>query len=109
CGSSWPVISKLWGRTRHIIERPDGRRIPMPFLGDQLASIAAIRAFQIRQIDQFDFELRVESDQSLGDSDIDAVRRIFAANGLPGQPQFLLDQQSIDWGSGRKRQEYIPL
>lgn len=109
CGSAWPVISKLWGRTRHMIERQDGRRIPMPFLGDELASIAAIRAFQIRQIDRFDFELRVDSAQALSDADINAVRLIFQTNGLPGQPRVLLDQQNIDWGAGRKRQEFIPL
>lgn len=109
CGSSWPVISKLWGRTRHMIERQDGRRIPMPFLGDELASIAAIRAFQIRQIDRFDFELRVDSARALSDAELTAVRLIFQSNGLPGQPRVLLDQQHINWGAGRKRQEFIPL
>ena len=107
CGLAWPVIDKLWGRERHMIELSNGTRIPMPFLGDEIGRIKAVRQFQIRQYQGLDLELLVSSDRSLTQEELHRLQQIFTRNGLADIPLHIRDQQQIDWGKGRKRQEFI--
>lgn len=107
CGMAMPVIGKLWGRVRHMIVRPDGKRIPMPFLGDDLGRINAIKAFRITQYAGRDLLLSVESNAPLSADDVNQIKRCFANSGLGEFPLHIRDQQSIDWGTGRKREEFV--
>lgn len=107
CGMTMPVIGRLWGRTRHMVVRPDGKRIPMPFLGDDLGRIAAIKAFRISQYADRDLLLEIESNQKLDDADASRIQHIFEACGLGDFPLHIRDQRTIDWGTGRKRDEFV--
>jgi len=107
CGLSLPVIGKLWGRVRHMIENASGHRIPMPFLGDEFGKIAAIRAFRICQYADKTLELQAETVRPLTENELAQVRQIFASNGLAELPLRIHDQHKIDWGNARKREEFI--
>ena len=90
-----------------MIELSNGTRIPMPFLGDEIGRIKAVRQFQIRQYQGLDLELLVSSDRSLTQEELHRLQQIFTRNGLADIPLHIRDQQQIDWGKGRKRQEFI--
>ena len=107
CGMAMPVIGRLWGRDRHMIVRPDGKRIPMPFIGDELGRIDAIKAFRITQYDDGVFMLSVASEQPLDSGDRAQIEQIFNASGLGDFALHIREQPTIDWGGGRKREEFV--
>jgi phenylacetate-CoA ligase len=107
CGLPMPVIGRLWGRIRQMIDAGKGRRIPMPFLGDDLGKLPSIRAFRIQQYDDGTLELLTETAQPLTAEEQAGIRDIFIRNGLGNQPLLIRDQQKIDWGTGRKREEFV--
>ncbi len=107
CGLPMPVIGKLWGRVRHMIDTPDGRRIPMPFLGDELGKLPAIRSFRIQQYQDGTLELLAETAQPLTETEKTLINAIFARNGLGSAPLLIRDQQQIHWGTTRKREEFV--
>ena len=102
-----PVIDKLWGRVRHMINTPEGRRIPMPFLGDELGKLPAIRSFRIQQYQDGTLELLAETTQALTAAEKNLIYSIFARNGLGNVPLLIRDQQKIKWGATRKREEFV--
>ncbi len=107
CGLPMPVIGQLWGRVRHMITRRDGRTIPMPFLGDEIGRLPAVRAFRIQQYDDGTLELLTETTKALTAEEREQLRAIFARNGLGDLPLRIFDQQKIAWGTGRKREEFV--
>lgn len=107
CGRPMPVLKKIWGRERHLIQRPDGTSIPMPFLGDQIGKIPIIRAFRFRQYADRDIVLEVESMQKLGEIEIRQLAEIIRQNGLGGMPFHIAEVDQIKWPAQRKREEFI--
>lgn len=107
CGMPMPVIGQLWGRVRQMIHTANGRRIPMPFLGDEIGRLPVVRGFRIQQYDDGTLELLVQSPRALGADEKAALTQIFSSNGLDGIPLLIRDQQHIDWGNTRKRAEFV--
>ena len=105
CGMTLPVIARLWGRTRHQLQLPDGP-LPMPFLGDELGLIETIRAFRIRQYTDGTLELEIEAADPFTPAEHRAVRAIFDTNGLGSLPLHISQTPRIDWPPGRKREEF---
>lgn len=107
CGRTMPVLGQLWGRVRQMINTPEGHRIPMPFLGDEIGKLASVNSFRIQQYDDNTLELLVDSSASLTTNEQAQLRAIFARNGLGSLPLLIRDQQRIDWGTARKREEFV--
>ncbi|GGG47904.1 hypothetical protein GCM10011403_01190 [Pseudohongiella nitratireducens] len=107
CGRPMPVLKKIWGRERHLIKRPDGKQIPMPFLGDEIGQLKSIRAFRFRQYAKKDIVLELEVTQKLTTSDIQQLTRIVNKNGLDCFPFHIAEVNRIDWPKQRKRDEFI--
>lgn len=65
CGRGLPVLSRVLGRVRNMLIRPDGSRSWPYFGGDQLMEIAPVRQFQIVQRSLEEVEVRIVATQSL--------------------------------------------
>lgn len=111
CGNRQPVLKRIWGRDRHQFTTARGDRVPMPFLGDDIAKLPSIRAFQIRQYRDRAVEILIESSPGviLDDATRAALKRIMEDNGLSSLPLYIKPVESIDWGTGVKREEFICL
>ena len=107
CGRPMPVIKTLWGRERHLITRPDGIQIPMPFLGDEIGQITPIKAFRFRQYAGQDIVLELEVTQKLSAAEIQQLARIVNKNGLDCFPLHIAEVDQITWPLQRKRDEFI--
>lgn len=107
CGRPMPVIKTVWGRERHLIKRPDGKQIPMPFLGDEIGTIHVIKAFRFRQYRDKDIVLEVEAKRKLLPLEIEQLGEIVKRNGLNGFPFHVAEVESIQWPKQRKRDEFI--
>lgn len=107
CGMTLPVIARLWGRVRQQVRLPDGRRLPMAFLGDELGRIGRIREFRICQYLDDALEIQLVVLAALDANDKAEIRRIFAANGLAGVPLVISEVPAIAWEPGRKREEFV--
>jgi phenylacetate-CoA ligase len=59
CGRTWPVIEKIMGRERSIVEFPDGTRQFVPIDGLDWTDIAPIKQWQFRQVAANRIELLV--------------------------------------------------
>lgn len=107
CGRPMPVIKTVWGRERHLIQRPDGKQIPMPFLGDEIGTIHCIKAFRFRQYLDKDIVLEVEAERKLLPPEIQRLGDIIQRNGLSGFPFHVAEVQRINWPAKRKRDEFL--
>lgn len=107
CGVTLPVIGALRGRIRHRVQLPNGNAT-MPYLGDELGDIAAIRQFRIVQHSTLALELQVATSAALSKQDIDSIQQIFRNNGLGALPLSISVLKEIDWPKGRKREEFVP-
>lgn len=109
CGVSLPVIGALRGRIRRRVRFADGSTRVMPFLGDELGALPAIRQFRILQQPDLTLQLQVVTHSPLTDADLSQIRRIFDDNAL-GELQLVITRvDRIDWPAGRKREEFKAL
>jgi phenylacetate-CoA ligase len=109
-GITLPVIARLWGRTRHLLTLPSGEFLPMPFLGDDIGKISAIRAFRVIHHINDSLELEIEAGRSLTEGELAELRRIFAGYQLNHFPLKISEVDSIHWGpADRKREEFISM
>ena len=107
CGVTWPVIDALRGRIRRRIRFADGSTGVMPFLGDELGALPAIRQFRIIQQTDLSLTLQVITPTQLTDAELDRIRDIFRDNGLGALPLTVTRVERIDWPAGRKREEFV--
>lgn len=91
------------------VQFADGSSRVMPFLGDELGALTAIRQFRIIQQADLGLELQVVMQSTLTESDTSRVRQIFRDNGLGALPLTINTVARIDWPAGRKREEFRPL
>jgi phenylacetate-CoA ligase len=108
CGITLPVIGALRGRLRHRVQLPDGRKT-MPFIGDELGEIPAIRQFRIIQHRSLALELQVAGTRALSAAETSTIRGIFRDNGLGTLPLTITELATIDWPEGGKREEFVSL
>ena len=109
CGKTLPVIKRLWGRQRHQALLPTGALLPMPFLGDDLGKVQALREFKITQYQGGELDLQVKTSRPLTKAEHDELRGYFNSNALQGLPLFIREVDEIDWGLGWKREEFTRL
>ena len=81
CGRSWPVIDRIMGRERSIVQFPDGTRQFVPIDGLDWTDIAPIRQWQFRQTASDCIELLVAPSRPLADPERkrlgDETRKLF--------------------------------
>jgi len=65
CGRNWPVIERIMGRERSIVEFPDGSRQFVPIDGLDWNEIAPIRQWQFRQVARDRIELLIAPSRPL--------------------------------------------
>lgn len=109
CGVTLPVIGALRGRIRRRVRFADGSTRVMPFLGDELGALPAIRQFRIIQQADLTLDLQVVTQPQLTDAELSEIRRIFRDNGLGALSLAITQVERIDWPAGRKRDEFKPL
>lgn len=109
CGNTMPVLKRLWGRTRHQLALPDGSQIPMPFLGDDIGTIASILEFQVAQYQDRSLEIQVKTRDArqLSAQERTQLKRIFSDNGLGSLALKISEVAEINWGPGWKREEFV--
>jgi len=108
CGVTLPVITKLHGRVRNRVRLTDGSST-MPFLGDDLGLISAIRQFRTLQHPDLSLELEVTASRPLCAEDIDKIHLIYRKNGLGQLTLRITEKSHIDWQPGQKREEFVSL
>lgn len=69
CGRSWPVIERIMGRERSIVQFPDGTRQFVPIDGLDWTDIAPIRQWQFRQVANDRIDLLVAPARALTDAE----------------------------------------
>ena len=109
CGMTLPVIKRLWGRQRHRALLATGELLPMPFLGDDLGKVTALREFKITQYKGGELDLQVKTSRPLTPGELEELRGYFNSNALQGLPLFIREVDEIDWGAGWKREEFMRL
>jgi len=105
CGITLPVISKLWGRTRHLITTPDGRKTYARIYArdfEDLTNLLAYR-FVLHQNEVVVAQLKV-TEQS-AELDAAVIERVQRALSYP-YPVRIRYVDEIDWGNSWK-QEYF--
>ncbi|MGY9106823.1 MAG: hypothetical protein ACKVG0_09915, partial [Alphaproteobacteria bacterium] len=105
CGINLPVIRKLWGRTRHLITTPDGRktyaRIYARDFEDQPALLSY--RFVLHQNEVVVAQLKaIEQSDELAAAVTERVQRALSYS-YPVQIRYV---DEIDWGNSWK-QEYF--
>lgn len=107
CGRTWPVIERIMGRERSIVQFPDGSRQFVPIDGLDWTDIAPIRQWQFRQVAVDRIDLLVAASrpltemerQRLGDGATELFRHAFTIN--------LREVPKIDALASGKRPEFV--
>ncbi|MGZ8304169.1 MAG: phenylacetate--CoA ligase family protein [Telluria sp.] len=107
CGIGLPVIRRLWGRTRHRLRLPSGELRPMPALGDDVAAITAVRAFQLRQYRGGEIEMVCKASRRLSPGEAQALAHVVRKDVCADLEVFVREVEEIDWGPGWKREEFV--
>ncbi|MGZ8304566.1 MAG: phenylacetate--CoA ligase family protein [Telluria sp.] len=107
CGINLPVIRRLWGRTRHRLRLPSGELRPMPALGDDIAAIATVRAFQVRQYRGGEIEVACKVNRPLLPGEAEALAHVVRKDVSADLEVFVREVEEIDWGPGWKREEFV--
>lgn len=107
CGINLPVIRRLWGRTRHRLRLPSGELRPMPALGDYIATVDAVRAFQLRQYRGGEIEMVCKASRPLLASEVSALAQMVRKDVSAELAVFVREVHQIDWGPGWKREEFV--
>ena len=105
CGITLPVIKKLWGRTRHLLTTPDGRKTYARIYARDFQDIAGLLAYRfvLHRNETVVAQLRVlEPSPELAAAVIDRVQK---ALDYPYPVQIRYVDQ-IDWGNSWK-QDYF--
>jgi len=105
CGSALPVIKRVWGRTRHHITTPDGRKTHARIYARDFQNIPGLLAYRfvLHRNETVVAQLRVETPSSLIASAV--TEKVQAALSYPYPVQIRYVDQ-IDWGNHSK-QEYF--
>lgn len=107
CGCTWPVLGRLWGRTRHQLQLRNGQTIPMPFLGDDVGKIPSIREFRILQYRDGEVLVEIVAQGKLLEADAQQIRSIFVQNGMSDIDLIIKQETFINWPIGTKREEFV--
>lgn len=109
CGRTWPVLERIMGRERSIVQFPDGTRQFVPIDGLDWLQIAPVRQWQFRQVarDRIDLllalprplaerertELTEQATRLFRNAFTIAVREVPAVEALPSgkRPEFVRD------------------
>ena len=107
CGRTWPVIGKLWGRSRNRLQLRNGQLLAMPFLGDDVGKIPTVREFRVLQYRDGEVEIQLSAYSPLTEADCQQIANIFRLNGLSDIDLHITEVPTIDWPVGRKREEFV--
>lgn len=105
CGVTLPVFAKLWGRTRHVITTPDGKRTYARIYARDFADIAGLKEYRfvLHRNEAVVAQLRVvEPSETIARQVTEKVQH---ALGYP-YPVHIRYVDQIDWGSSWK-QDYF--
>ena len=105
CGITLPVISKIWGRTRHLITTPDGRRTYLRVYARDLQDIAGLTEYRfvLHQNAVIVAHLRVsQPSASVAAAVTEKVQRALGYP-YPVRVQFV---EKIDWGASWKQEAF---
>jgi phenylacetate-CoA ligase len=105
CGITLPVISKIWGRTRHLITTPDGRRTYLRVYARDLQDIAGLTEYRfvLHQNAVIVAHLRVsQPSASIAAAVTEKVQRALSYP-YPVRVQFV---EKIDWGTSWKQEAF---
>lgn len=69
CGRTWPVLERIMGRERSIVQFPDGTRRFVPIDGLDWIDVAPVRQWQFRQVAADRIDLLVAPARPLADSE----------------------------------------
>jgi phenylacetate-CoA ligase len=105
CGINLPVIRKLWGRTRHLITTPDGRKTYARIYARDFEDLPALLSYRfvLHQNEVVVAQLKaIEQSDELAAAVTERVQRALSYS-YPVQIRYV---DEIDWGNSWK-QEYF--
>ncbi len=105
CGSGLPVITRVWGRTRHHITTPDGRKTHARIYARDFQSIPGLLAYRfvLHHNETVVAQLRVASPSAQIVSAVTQKVQAALSHPYPVQIRYV---DRIDWGNNSK-QEYF--
>ena len=101
CGITLPVIKRLWGRTRHLITTPDGKKTYARIYARDFETIAGLMEYRfvLHQNAVVVAQLRVsEQSPSIGEAVTERVQRALNYP-YPVRVQYV---EKIEWGSWKQ-------
>lgn len=105
CGIRLPVIRKLWGRTRHLITNPDGKRTYARIYARDFEKIHGLLEYRIVLHQNAVVVAQVKFQERTKDAEAKIVELVQKALNYP-YPVRLHYVEKIDWGKSWK-QEYF--
>lgn len=110
CGVTVPALTRLLGRRRVLVERPNGELFYVRILArDWIESVPAVREWRLVQTTPLDFRFEFSGPHAFSAEEQAAVRTVLA---LRVGPEFRFELMQVDkviWPPGRKRQEVLGL
>lgn len=105
CGITLPVISKIWGRTRHLITTPDGRRTYLRVYARELQEIAGLLEYRfvLHQDAVVVAHLKVSEPSARIAAAV--TEKVQHALGYP-YPVRIQFVEKIDWGGSWKQEAF---
>lgn len=105
CGVTLPVIKKLWGRTRHVIVNPDGRKTFARIYAREFQELAGLieYRFVLHSDKVVVAQLKaLQSSEQLTEAVIERVQRALSYP-YPVKVKYV---EKIDWGSTWKQENF---
>ncbi len=103
CGHQGPVLTNIYGRSKQLLQHPDGRLTPFYIPGSNMAAIAKISESRIRQTDLQTIVVEVAAPEILPAAKIDAFRQLVKTYAGEGFDIQVNQVSAIDWGRDTKR------
>ncbi len=103
CGHQGPVLTNIYGRSKQLLKHPDGRLSPFYVPGADMAAIADISEFRIRQTAPRTLVVEVAAAEILPPTKIEAFRHLVRSYAGEGFDIPVNQVPKIDWGRDTKR------
>lgn len=105
CGITLPVINKIWGRTRHLITTPDGRKTYLRVYDHELQDIAGLMEYRFVLHQNAVMVAHLKVGQPSASIAAAVTEKVQCALGYP-YPVRVLFVDKVDWGGSWKQEPF---
>ncbi len=103
CGYNGPVLSNIYGRAKQLLKHPDGHVLPFFIRGGDMAKIAKVTEYRIRQTDIKTIAVEIDGREPITPEAIDAFKNLLKAHAGDAFDVKITQVAKIDWGKDTKR------